>query len=368
MTVDSLRERFNGVGNIKEAAGSFVMMETMESLGLGEADDEVRVGSLVAEVREISMADRIDDGMGSEECLKLWMEAEANCDAGREHRMDGMQMDRLPSADDVGLVENVMQPQSPVTWEKEEWTPAAVIVLLEAYEERLGEVNNGNLKAKDWEEVATLVNRHCQGTRSIVGVKQCKRKVYALRRWYRTIRTRQAPYRPVGYEVNVLMVLDRIMTPYPYQAGIPGGIDAGERLSFPTPSSFDEEEDLPAAEQGHGFGGCVTPQLGKRQRNPAEGNPVIAAIPLPPKSARGSGSGNGAARKKAARKGFWGPGKEVATALKGFAKVLTQIEVAKKNIMKDLDVRRSELQLKLAAFKPYPEDGPPKAPQQPQVI
>ncbi|KAL2628545.1 hypothetical protein R1flu_013231 [Riccia fluitans] len=220
-------------------------MDTMDSLGLGE-DDEVRVGSLVAEVREISMGDRVDDGMASDECLKLWMEAEANCDAAREHRFDVVNIDnRIPLAEDVGLVENMMHPQSPITWEKEEWTPAAVIVLLEAYEERLGEVNNGNLKAKDWEEVAALVNRHCEGTRSLVGVKQCKRKVYALRRWYRTIRTRQAPYRPVGYEVNVLMVLDRIMTPYPYQAGLPGGIDAGESGLLRTwrlTSDFSSEE------------------------------------------------------------------------------------------------------------------------------
>ncbi|KAL3686706.1 hypothetical protein R1sor_013015 [Riccia sorocarpa] len=303
-------------------------MDTMDSLGLGE-DDEVRVGSLVAEVREISMGDRMDDGMASDECLKLWMEAEANCDAAREHRFDAVNVDnRLPLAEDLGLVESMMHPQSPITWEKEEWSPDAVIVLLEAYEERLGEVNNGNLKAKDWEEVAALVNRHCDGSRSLVGVKQCKRKVYALRRWYRTIRTRQAPYRPIGYEVNVLMVLDRIMTPYPYQAGIPGGIDAGERLSFPTPSSFDEEEELPGTDEGLTFPDCGTTQLGKRSRNSTDENiPVAAVVPLPPKANAGTAGVNGV-KKKVARKGYFGPSREVANALKGFAKVLSQIEIA----------------------------------------
>ncbi|KAL2620547.1 hypothetical protein R1flu_000752 [Riccia fluitans] len=57
---------------------------------------------------------RLDDGMANDECLKIWMESEVNCDAAQELRSDSMKINNtLPLAEDVGLMENMMHLEVP---------------------------------------------------------------------------------------------------------------------------------------------------------------------------------------------------------------------------------------------------------------
>lgn len=47
--------------------------------------------------------------------------------------------------------------------DREEWSDKAIACLLEAYTEKLNQLNRGNLRGRDWEEVAEVVSERCGG-------------------------------------------------------------------------------------------------------------------------------------------------------------------------------------------------------------
>ncbi|GAY64994.1 hypothetical protein CUMW_237820 [Citrus unshiu] len=47
--------------------------------------------------------------------------------------------------------------------DREEWSDTAIACLLEAYTEKLNQLNRGNLRGRDWEEVAEVVSERCGG-------------------------------------------------------------------------------------------------------------------------------------------------------------------------------------------------------------
>ncbi|KAK6929114.1 Myb/SANT-like DNA-binding domain 4 [Dillenia turbinata] len=66
--------------------------------------------------------------------------------------------------------------------DREEWSDAAIACLLEAYTEKYTQLNRGNLRGRDWEEVAEIVNEHKSRTKS---VEQCKNKIDNLKKRYK---------------------------------------------------------------------------------------------------------------------------------------------------------------------------------------
>ncbi|PIN09905.1 UMP kinase [Handroanthus impetiginosus] len=71
--------------------------------------------------------------------------------------------------------------------DREEWSDTAIACLLEAYTEKFLQLNRGNLRGRDWEEVATIVSERCEKTKS---VEQCKNKVDNLKKRYKLERHR----------------------------------------------------------------------------------------------------------------------------------------------------------------------------------
>lgn len=72
--------------------------------------------------------------------------------------------------------------------DREEWSDTAIACLLEAYSEKFVQLNRGNLRGRDWEEVAAMVSERCENqTKS---VEQCKNKVDNLKKRYKLERHR----------------------------------------------------------------------------------------------------------------------------------------------------------------------------------
>ncbi|XP_027367611.1 uncharacterized protein LOC113873608 [Abrus precatorius] len=76
--------------------------------------------------------------------------------------------------------------------DREEWSDTAIACLLEAYTEKFNQLNRGNLRGRDWEEVAKAVGERCGGGggegnhhKSYKSVEQCKNKIDNLKKRYK---------------------------------------------------------------------------------------------------------------------------------------------------------------------------------------
>ncbi|PON56118.1 Aspartate/glutamate/uridylate kinase [Parasponia andersonii] len=72
--------------------------------------------------------------------------------------------------------------------DREEWSDAAISCLLDAYTDKFTQLNRGNLRGRDWEEVAAVVSERCE--RQTKSVEQCKNKVDNLKKRYKLERHR----------------------------------------------------------------------------------------------------------------------------------------------------------------------------------
>ncbi|XP_073272076.1 uncharacterized protein [Primulina huaijiensis] len=72
--------------------------------------------------------------------------------------------------------------------DREEWSDTAITCLLEAYTEKFVQLNRGNLRCRDWEEVAAVVSERCE--KQTKTVEQCKNKVDNLKKRYKLERHR----------------------------------------------------------------------------------------------------------------------------------------------------------------------------------
>ncbi|KAF9674951.1 hypothetical protein SADUNF_Sadunf10G0181100 [Salix dunnii] len=68
--------------------------------------------------------------------------------------------------------------------DREEWSDTAISCLLEAYTEKYNQLNRGNLRGRDWEEVAEAVSER-GGSVNKKSVEQCKNKIDNLKKRYK---------------------------------------------------------------------------------------------------------------------------------------------------------------------------------------
>lgn len=69
--------------------------------------------------------------------------------------------------------------------DREEWSDEAIGCLLDAYTEKYVQLNRGNLRGRDWEDVATMVTERCDKHKSGKSVEQCKNKIDNLKKRYK---------------------------------------------------------------------------------------------------------------------------------------------------------------------------------------
>uniref|UniRef100_A0A0D6R6P9 UMP kinase n=1 Tax=Araucaria cunninghamii TaxID=56994 RepID=A0A0D6R6P9_ARACU len=74
--------------------------------------------------------------------------------------------------------------------DREEWSDTAIGCLLDAYTEKYVQLNRGNLRGRDWEEVALIVSERCDRQKSAKSIEQCKNKVDNLKKRYKSERHR----------------------------------------------------------------------------------------------------------------------------------------------------------------------------------
>ncbi|XP_062002258.1 uncharacterized protein LOC133720089 [Rosa rugosa] len=72
--------------------------------------------------------------------------------------------------------------------DREEWSDGAIACLLDAYMDKFTQLNRGNLRGRDWEEVAVIVSQRSE--RQTKSVEQCKNKVDNLKKRYKLERHR----------------------------------------------------------------------------------------------------------------------------------------------------------------------------------
>ncbi|XP_043697601.1 uncharacterized protein LOC122648462, partial [Telopea speciosissima] len=74
--------------------------------------------------------------------------------------------------------------------DREEWSDTAIGCLLDAYTDKFIQLNRGNLRGRDWEEVSSIVSDRCDKQKSYKSVEQCKNKVDNLKKRYKVERHR----------------------------------------------------------------------------------------------------------------------------------------------------------------------------------
>lgn len=74
--------------------------------------------------------------------------------------------------------------------DREEWSDTAIACLLDAYTDKFMQLNRGNLRGRDWEEVAAIVSERCE--KQSKSVEQCKNKVDNLKKRYKLERHRMS--------------------------------------------------------------------------------------------------------------------------------------------------------------------------------
>ncbi|KAK9733322.1 hypothetical protein RND81_04G059800 [Saponaria officinalis] len=74
--------------------------------------------------------------------------------------------------------------------DREEWSDTAIECLLDAYTEKHTQLNRGNLRGRDWEEVAGIVSERCENQSK--SVEQCKNKVDNLKKRFKLERHRMS--------------------------------------------------------------------------------------------------------------------------------------------------------------------------------
>ncbi|KAJ4969622.1 hypothetical protein NE237_002721 [Protea cynaroides] len=74
--------------------------------------------------------------------------------------------------------------------DREEWSDTAIGCLLDAYSDKFIQLNRGNLRGRDWEEVSSIVSDRCDKQKSYKSVEQCKNKVDNLKKRYKVERHR----------------------------------------------------------------------------------------------------------------------------------------------------------------------------------
>ncbi|PIA54812.1 hypothetical protein AQUCO_00901006v1, partial [Aquilegia coerulea] len=81
--------------------------------------------------------------------------------------------------------------------DREEWSDTAIGSLLDAYTDKFFQLNRGNLRGRDWEDVATIVSGRSSNNSKQKGcksVEQCKNKVDNLKKRYKVEKQRMQNY------------------------------------------------------------------------------------------------------------------------------------------------------------------------------
>ncbi|XP_044462474.1 trihelix transcription factor ASIL1-like [Mangifera indica] len=94
------------------------------------------------------------------------------------------------------------------------WSEGATETLIEAWGDRYVKLNRGNLRQKDWKEVADSVNARQDGVKQKKTDIQCKNRIDTLKKKYKIEKAKPPPSKwPFYYRLDSLIGTDAIKKP-----------------------------------------------------------------------------------------------------------------------------------------------------------
>ncbi|GFZ06143.1 sequence-specific DNA binding transcription factor [Actinidia rufa] len=115
-------------------------------------------------------------------------------------------------------------PSRPSPFREDFWTEEATSTLVDAWGRRYLDVNKGNLRQKDWREVADAVNaRHGHTKKTTRTDTQCKNRIDTLKKKYKAEKAR------------VSALNDAVSSPWPFFSRLDTLIGSAKKLPSPPP-------------------------------------------------------------------------------------------------------------------------------------
>ncbi|KAG6541455.1 hypothetical protein Mapa_017127 [Marchantia paleacea] len=214
---------------------------------------------------------------------------------------------------------------------RDDWTEGATHALLEAWGDRYVQLNKGNLKQEDWEEVAEVVSSMSKSHKTDV---QCKNRLDTLKKKYKVEKHKQSAIGSLDSKWPFYKRLDQLLSATVKRAGIPGGVDAG----VPVKSSLDREDSNRRSGRKHEDEDFRTPNNTSTSSKSKESAEMTFSSPLDEADAPGT-DGTQSSRK---RKAMDTPFKTLAKAITRFGEIYEKMEYSKQQQLMDLEKIRME--------------------------
>ncbi|XP_021659856.1 trihelix transcription factor ENAP2 isoform X1 [Hevea brasiliensis] len=129
------------------------------------------------------------------------------------------------------------------------WSEGATETLIEAWGDRYVKVNRGNLRQKDWKEVADTVNARQNGVKPGKTDVQCKNRIDTLKKKYKQEKAKPAPSKwPFYYRLDSLIGVNATVNPKKKPANavtftVKSKPELYPGVSNSTEASLDDEKD-----------------------------------------------------------------------------------------------------------------------------
>eukprot|EP00249_Psilotum_nudum_P005433 c18874_g1_i1 orf=365-1387(+) len=135
--------------------------------------------------------------------------------------------------------------KTPDRMKRDEWSEGAVVRLLDAYEAKWILRNRAKLKGNDWEEVARQVCARNGGTKPLKTQSQCKNKIEALKKRYRSEATNFGTSGSFSSTWSFFHRMDLLLRCPANATACPGYVEAGGQ---PVVTELGLQEALPQVE------------------------------------------------------------------------------------------------------------------------
>ena len=121
------------------------------------------------------------------------------------------------------------------------WSEGATETLIEAWGDRYVQLNRGNLRQKDWKEVADAVNNRQNGVKPRKTDIQCKNRIDTLKKKYKVEKAKQPPSKwPFYYRLHSLIGAANAVNKKPTTVTFTVKPKSNPN---PTPTDSDDDED-----------------------------------------------------------------------------------------------------------------------------
>ncbi|PIA52072.1 hypothetical protein AQUCO_01000154v1 [Aquilegia coerulea] len=182
------------------------------------------------------------------------------------------------------------------------WAHIETVNLIEAYQEKWYSLKRGQLKASQWEEVASAVAARCGFKELSKTATQCRHKMEKLRKRYRTEKQRGTPI--VWAYFDMMDMMERgpfplsarpisLMQPSSQPSPLSASSQYNQNQRVSQSSEDDDDEDEEEINEEDEDENNKLRSINRLIRRPPMASPIFDALPLPNKYGGGSGGSGG---------------------------------------------------------------------------